>query len=417
MQGMAGTRREALEVWENFLERAPRYGAARNRVETGHPHVTRLSPAIRARLVSEEELIGSLLDRHGLARVEKLVQEILWRQYWKGWLELRPQVWRGYRASVRRWQETGNRAVMKRAVEVAEGRSGVAVMDRFARELMETGYLHNHARMWWASYWIHVERLPWELGADWFYRHLLDADPASNTLGWRWVAGIQTPGKAYRVRRSNLERYCDGEYLGDRTGLERLEDGAVEVVAGEETEDRTVHPLEQLEEWAEGLVGPYGIWIHGEDGSVETTWMGRMKPEGVVGGVDGKPGRDHGLSEGRMKYLEGVLADALDRASRHFGCPVEGLGKEGQGGLVEGLVEVCRRRGWRSVVTMKPAVGLLQEQLPMMGDALAKAGIGLRLCRRREDSVYWPLARSGYFGFWESVRRMARLDEFGMRPD
>lgn len=411
VQEMAGSRAEALEVWEAFLPRATHYAGLRNRVETGHPHVTRLSPAIRSRLVSEEELIRSLLDRHGLSGVEKLVQEILWRQYWKGWLELRPQVWREYRASVRRWQESGDAAVLARAEEVAQGRSGVAVMDRFARELMETGYLHNHARMWWASHWIHGERLPWELGADWFYRHLLDADPASNTLGWRWVAGIQTPGKAYRVRRSNLERYCDGEYLADETGLERLEDGALELAEVKETVDRTVQPLEALEESVVGLAGSYGIWIHGEDASVETTLMGGMTPAGVLGGVDRDLTREHGLGGGRLKYMERVLEDALGRASRHFACPVEdfGMGKGGED-LATGLVEGCRRRGWTSLVTMKPAVGPLRDQLPALRDALAQAGIGLRLCRRREDSELWPLARGGYFGFWESVRRRRFTD-------
>ena len=102
-------------------------------------------------------------------------------------------------------------------------------MDRFARELIATGYLHNHARMWWASFWVHVERLPWELGADFFFRHLLDADPASNTLSWRWVAGLQTRGKSYLVRRSNLRRFADPSLLEDESGLERLDDDRVSV--------------------------------------------------------------------------------------------------------------------------------------------------------------------------------------------
>jgi deoxyribodipyrimidine photo-lyase len=65
------------------------------------------------------------------------------------------------------------------------------------QELVETGYLHNHARMWFASIWIFTLRLPWELGADFFLRHLLDGDAASNTLSWRWVAGLHTKGKHY----------------------------------------------------------------------------------------------------------------------------------------------------------------------------------------------------------------------------
>ena len=83
----------------------------------------------------------------------------------------------------------------------AKGMGPVAVMNGFARELVETGYLHNHSRMWFAGYWVHVARLPWQLGAKFFQDHLLDFDPASNTLSWRWVAGLQTPGKTYLPRR------------------------------------------------------------------------------------------------------------------------------------------------------------------------------------------------------------------------
>ena len=65
------------------------------------------------------------------------------------------------------------------------------------KELKETNYLHNHARMWFASIWIFTLDLPWQLGAEFFMKHLYDGDAASNTLGWRWVAGIQTQGKNY----------------------------------------------------------------------------------------------------------------------------------------------------------------------------------------------------------------------------
>jgi deoxyribodipyrimidine photo-lyase len=80
------------------------------------------------------------------------------------------------------------------------------VIDYFVNELLNTGYLHNHARMWFAAWWVHEARLPWQCAAALFYRHLLDGDPASNTLSWRWVAGLQTPGKTSLARRSNLEK-------------------------------------------------------------------------------------------------------------------------------------------------------------------------------------------------------------------
>jgi deoxyribodipyrimidine photo-lyase len=81
------------------------------------------------------------------------------------------------------------------------------VFDDWAQELVATGYLHNHARMWFASIWIFTLRLPWELGADFFLRHLIDGDPASNTLSWRWVGGLHTPGKTYLATADNIAEH------------------------------------------------------------------------------------------------------------------------------------------------------------------------------------------------------------------
>ena len=66
--------------------------------------------------------------------------------------------------------------------------------------------------MWFASIWIFTLRLPWALGADFFLRHLIDADAASNTLSWRWGAGLQTVGKTYLARTENIARYTNGRF-------------------------------------------------------------------------------------------------------------------------------------------------------------------------------------------------------------
>ena len=88
-------------------------------------------------------------------------------------------------------------------------------------ELRTEGWLHNHTRMWFASIWIFTLRLPWPLGAALFEHHLKDADAASNTLSWRWVAGIQTPGKHYLARAENIARYTNGRF-DPRGDLRRL---------------------------------------------------------------------------------------------------------------------------------------------------------------------------------------------------
>ena len=209
------TRAEALRRLAAFVPKAGRdYAARRNFDLPGHPHVSALSPYIRHRLVTEEEVLRAILGRHSPAAAEKAVQEVFWRTYWKGWLEMRPTVWSGYRRGVKAaLDRVATESGLRRDWEAAcRGETGIDAFDHWARELARTGYLHNHARMWVASIWIFTLRLPWELGADFFLRHLLDGDPASNTLSWRWVAGLQTPGKHYLARPDNIARYTDGRF-------------------------------------------------------------------------------------------------------------------------------------------------------------------------------------------------------------
>ena len=109
-------------------------------------------------------------------------------------------------------------AGLRKSWETAcEGKTEIDCFDFWACELKETGYLHNHARMWFASIWIFTLNLPWQLGADFFLRHLLDGDPASNTLSWRWIAGLQTQGKTYLARRDNISKFTDDRF--DPIGL------------------------------------------------------------------------------------------------------------------------------------------------------------------------------------------------------
>ncbi|MFC6496039.1 FAD-binding domain-containing protein [Gemmobacter lanyuensis] len=159
-----------------------------------HQAVSMLSPYIRRRLVLESEVVAAALAAHGPAESEKFVQEVIWRGYFKGWLERRPQIWTRYRQGLTAdLAALGRDRRLRRDVDRAmQGQTGLACFDAWAEELVETGYLHNHARMWFASIWIFTLGLPWRLGADFFLRHLLDGDPASNTLGWRWVAGLHT---------------------------------------------------------------------------------------------------------------------------------------------------------------------------------------------------------------------------------
>ena len=148
-----------------------------------------LSPYLRRRLVLEREVVEATYAAHGQIGADKFVQEVFWRSYFKGHLETHPAVWANYRSLVVQGRNqlataSGLRRVYNDAVL---GRTGIDGFDDWARELAETNWLHNHARMWFASIWIFTLRLPWALGAVFFMRHLIDGDPASNTLSWRWV--------------------------------------------------------------------------------------------------------------------------------------------------------------------------------------------------------------------------------------
>ena len=210
------TRDAALARLAAFTPRMGRPYAAGRNTDYGPaaaPSTSALSPWLRRRMVLEAEAIAAAQEAHAEA-AEKFVQEVFWRSYFKGHLETRPGLWADYR----RLQAEGHarlaeNAGLRRAyTEAVEGRTGIDGFDDWARELVAENWLHNHARMWFASIWIFTLRLPWALGADFFMRHLLDGDPASNTLSWRWVAGLHTRGKAYAARAENIRRYTDGRY-------------------------------------------------------------------------------------------------------------------------------------------------------------------------------------------------------------
>ena len=165
-----------------------------------------LSPFITHRLILEQELINKSLDSYSFSKVEKFIQEICWRTYWKGWLELRPAVWEDF---ISERAERYDELAYEKAIE---GNTGIDCFDFWVYELKEENYLHNHTRMWFASIWIFTLGLPWQLGAEFFMKYLYDGDAASNTLSWRWVAGIQTKGKHYIARPSNISKFTDGRF-------------------------------------------------------------------------------------------------------------------------------------------------------------------------------------------------------------
>ena len=198
---------------ETFLPHAGRDYAAGRNYDPGPEtsgHVSKLSPWLRTRALNEWTVLARVLSMHSPSAAQKFIDEVCWRTYWKGWLALRPGVWTDYLEERDRLiRDFEKNVAYKNALA---GKTGIECFDSWVWELLDTGYLHNHARMWFASIWIHTLRLPWALGADFFLRHLLDGDAASNTLSWRWVAGLQTKGKAYLARPDNIRKFTGGRF-------------------------------------------------------------------------------------------------------------------------------------------------------------------------------------------------------------
>ena len=207
------SRDKVLKNLDNFIEKyLSEYSKLRN-FDFGPNNRTNtscLSPYITHGLINELEVIKKSLSKFSFSKNEKFIQEILWRTYWKGWLELRPTVWTDYINDLKKIKEKfRDNPNYKNAIN---GSTNVECFNEWIKELKENNYLHNHARMWFASIWIFTLNLPWQLGAELFMKHLYDGDAASNTLGWRWVAGIQTQGKHYLASEWNIKKFTNNRF-------------------------------------------------------------------------------------------------------------------------------------------------------------------------------------------------------------
>ncbi len=161
-------------------------------------NVSQVSRYISHRIIYEYEIIERIKD---IDNKKKFTDEILWRIYWRGYLENHKSIWLAYKKS------QGQLYDLKILKAAKNGKTGIECFDTWVEELRENNYLHNHSRMWFASIWIFSLRLPWQTGARFFMRHLLDGDAASNTLSWRWVAGMHTNKKPYIASKENINKY------------------------------------------------------------------------------------------------------------------------------------------------------------------------------------------------------------------
>ena len=377
------TRSAALAALTGFIPAAGRRYADTRNFDYGpgdRGNVSTLSPYLRHRLVTEAEVVAAVRRVHSAAAAEKFLQEVLWRTYWKGWLELRPSVWSRYHADLDGLsrQTGGWRAAYDRALA---GNTGIDCFDAWIAELAEHGYLHNHARMWFASIWIFTLRLPWQLGADLFYRQLYDGDPAANTLSWRWVAGLQTAGKTYLATADNIARYTGGRFAP--RGLATTATALTEAVT----------PPLDLPPAAPIPAGRAGLLLSEDDCHGESHAFGAAQVVAVASAA---------VTDQRDAPVEAFAAQALDdartRAAGHFDAPATML----PGLTAAAIRDWARDHDVSTVLTPYAPAGPARTALDAVAGELAADGIALVPVRRAWDSAAWPAARRGYFAFRES---------------
>ncbi|MEL6126278.1 MAG: FAD-binding domain-containing protein [Pseudomonadota bacterium] len=390
------TRAAGLLQMEAFRDRMGRHYAAQRNYDRGPGHhhgVSQLSPFVRRRLVTEEELVRAALQSHSFSASEKFVQEVYWRSYWKGWLERRPTVWADYRRDAGR--EARSWAGDRRLAAARDGRSGIACFDAWVAELIETGYLHNHARMWFASIWIFTLSLPWELGADFFLHHLLDGDPASNTLGWRWVAGLHTSGKAYAARASNIAKYTEDRFQPGPGDLNpRVEPlgwpthPPVQPVRPMRTPDRAARTL---------------LLITEEDCCPEQ--LQAALPDDLVGIATLQLSGERtaaGSSPDVEAFDRAALADAGARARDAFGPKEVAIDDPNPEALIA-CATGCRAT---QIVTPFVPVGPVRDWMVRNQGAFDQAGCPITEVQRDWDRKVWPHATAGFFKVKKQIPKL-----------
>lgn len=388
------TRRNFLNKLEAFIPRVSEYDRTRNFVMVGHRNVSQLSCAIRHRLISEFEVIDRVRESGHSQGSEKFIQEVCWRLYWKSRLQQQPHIWKDF---VAQSQIPPQPKFQKRIEQIENAASGIEFVDAFVRELKLTGYLHNHARMWFAGWWVHDETLPWAHGAGFFLRHLIDGDPASNTLSWRWVAGLHTPGKTYRARASNIKRYMDPAYSENlEVGLNCLsEEGDPQPVEGQLNFPIIRPDWRPLSDLRIEKTERCGLLIHLEDASPESTHLAKHQFSAVAA-----YGSGHWMDSSQVviRFKVKVMEDTVLRAEDTWKLTPSIKYSP------EEVVSWAKENQLERVVAIQPMTGTLQDEVSQINHHLSHSSIKLDLYARDEDLTWISLADAGFFKFWKGMR-------------
>ena len=358
----------ALNRLNNFVEQnLSEYSKLRN-FDFGpekRTNISGLSPYITHGVISEKEVIEKSLSKFSFSKNEKFIQEVLWRTYWKGWLELRPNVWTDYLVELNKIREEyKDNQNYKNAID---GKTNIECFNFWVTELKENNYLHNHTRMWFASIWIFTLELPWQLGAEFFMQHLYDGDSASNTLGWRWVAGIQTQGKHYLASEWNIKKFTN-----NRFNSIKLNENAPPKVS-----EKTYSIVKQ--DFSNKNIDDENLFIFENSLSFETTDFQNHKFKKIYIISNKNENRSIKLSEKVIKFKALLVDDQKQRLENNsITCEVVDISE------IKNINE--------KIIALYPTVG---ENL----DYLNLNNLKIDFLYRKLDQYSWQYCNKGFFNF------------------
>ena len=346
--------------------------------------VSALSPWIKHRLITEEEVIIEILKYHNQHSAMKFIQEVFWRGYFKGWLEQHPTVWSHHNDKlIKEYAKLeNNRFVKESYMSAVNGETGIECFDFWCEQLKSTGYLHNHVRMWFASIWVFTLKLPMELGADFFMLHLIDADAASNTLSWRWVSGLHTKGKAYAARASNIEKFTNGQFNPSGQLVENIEP-LIENID---------HPLVSLPQLHQSIEKDAILLLTEEDCSPETSLTGNnLEVEILPLYLDKKYPQWIKPSKSVRSFSDTAIQNTCQR----LGKP--NAEERNNTNWTDTILKTSDRIGTKNIIIPKVPVGAVKSKLRKIKKNLAEHDIYINEHYKSYDIHTWQYASKGFF--------------------
>ena len=367
------SREKALESLDTFINNdIENYSLKRNYdfSPIERKNVSCLSPYISHRLINEYEISKKVLSKYPYQKVEKYIQEIYWRIYWKGWLELRPEVWTDFVRDLNTIEESKNYYL------AINGQTQIECFNDWVKEIKEHNYLHNHTRMWFASIWIFTLGLPWQKGAEFFMKHLFDGDAASNTLSWKWVAGLQTKGKHYLAQSWNINKFLNKQYKN----IDLIEN-ALPLI------DNREYKISPIEIQKNNSRNDYLI-VFENDLSVENLKIKDYKKIFFV--LLENKSRFLKLDSKVLNYKKNIMKDQLNKNDNNF----ELVNENNTEKLLENL---------KNFDIVYPSIG---ENMSFLKKMIKEKKLIINFITREEDIYCWNFSNKGYFNFKSNLPKI-----------